>query len=465
MIMRETCLLLTSIILLLIPNVHAQGDASPDETNIFATLEPEPDSTIDNRTPLLRVQFRQPAPALTPEVQIVINGLEMADFAEAGSLNETELTYPVSQLFKLIDGQNNFSVTVRGTDSEVHTVNWSVTYAIIEAPSGPPVTLQQAAGAGLIGLAAIAVFSFGFAFYLWKIRRYSWLKFRIRHPKQRSLLPLYFSLYFAALATLAAIYWITSGNHPPRFFAEYLVVAGLFIGFAPYAVDVHRSRLQGRKYERAYAQLLFELADALRGGIDPMKAILELAKTETGPLGPHLRVAADGVRLGRPFDLVMANLAKPLGSTLIERYAALVGEAAKVGGEIAGVVHRAARDLDELVKINEDRRRNMSTPVVTMYIAFGVLLWMVKSLLDFAPGLLSTDFAGSGLFGEPDPRAQRMSLDVLESRFFHLTLMTSLGSGLLVGAFTEGQIRHGLLHAFAMLAIAAVFFRVVVVGN
>jgi flagellar protein FlaJ len=449
--------------------VHAQdpthGATAGSLDPFFRSVQPADHSQVATLTPTIRATFalRENHPS-DVVVRFMLDGNDTSElFRSDGSVNETGLEYTVTSLFVLKDGPHNVSVTVNSA-GKAHTATWGFVVDLSPPPKQGAIRPETIVEAGLVLLGLIALSAAGLGAYLWRFKDYSWLKFRIRFPRQRQILPVYGSVYLSALATLLAILWLLQGHHPPRFTTEYLIVAAILIGLGPYAVDVKRRHVSKVRTERAFAQLLFELADALRGGIDPMKAIIELSKEGSGPLAQPLKVAADGLRLGRPFEQVMVTMTKPLDSSLVSRYAALVAEAAKVGGEISSVVHRAARDLDELVKINEERGRLMLTPVMTMYIAFGVLLWMVKSLMDFAPDLLNTDFAKSGLFGSDGAKVPRMSLPELQQRFLHLMLIASLGTGLLVGSFVEGKLRHGLLHSFAMILCAALFFRFLVLG-
>jgi len=222
-----------------------------------------------------------------------------------------------------------------------------------------------------------------------------------------------------------------------------------------------------RVYERAFAQLLFEMADAMRGGIDPAKAIVELSKTHTNILRKHLRVAADGVRLGRPFDSVLRDMVAPMQSKLITRYAGLIADATTAGGETATVVYRAAKDMDDFVKIEEEREAQLLLPVAVIYIAFAVLMAVLLALLYIAPelGTLNISVLGFGTplksgSGSGSTAVPHLVFSVLKERFFELMIINALGTGAIIGAFTEGRARYGILHSLALVAATAVAFAI-----
>ena len=209
------------------------------------------------------------------------------------------------------------------------------------------------------------------------------------------------------------------------------------------------------------------MADAMRGGIDPSKAIIEMSKNDTSILKKHLKIAANGLEMGRPFEEMIEAMVKPIDSKLIKRYASLIGETAKIGGEIAQVVHRAAKDMDDLIKIDQDRGRSLSIQGTTIYISFGVLVVIVYLLISIYPSLGSADFGSifSG-FGSTSASSSTsssanavapMTLVTLEQRFLDLTIITGLGSGIIIGLFTNGKAKYGLIHGLGMMLGGVIF--------
>jgi hypothetical protein len=55
-----------------------------------------------------------------------------------------------------------------------------------------------------------------------------------------------------------------------------------------------------------------------------------------------------------------------------------------------------------------------------------------------------------------------MSFTTLKIRFFHLVLINSVGAGCLIGIFSDGKLKFGLLHAMVMVAASTVFFALLV---
>ncbi|HEV8050563.1 MAG TPA: type II secretion system F family protein, partial [Thermoplasmata archaeon] len=315
---------------------------------------------------------------------------------------------------------------------------------------------------GLGALVAVAVF-FAYIWYLRQTTRFAFRKYFATHPVQKEYLVLYLPLVAAFVFVLIGLDYVTGTKGLPAYSFDLVFVVAIFIAFTAYGIDARHQLTRLRQFERAFAQFLFEMADAMRGGLDPAKALIELSKTHTNVLKKPLAIAADGLQLGRRFDVVMADMVRPMKSRLITRYAALISEATDVGGETATVVYRAAKDMDDFVKIEEERSNQLTLPIAVIYIAFGVLMAVLFALLYIAPelGTLNIGFINGGssaLKGASGTTVPRLDTNTLHERFFELMLINSLGTGAIIGAFREGRARYGIVHALALVAATTVTF-------
>ena len=423
-------------------------------------VSPHRGDVVRTGTPSLLFAFRNGTADLA-SVQVAMDGAVLSPDEDGGvqglRITPTGLNYTVPPLLKLREGNHTF--TVKALDQSHQPaqgrLQFSVNYTALPVPKKPlDLRLVVAVGAG--GLLVLA--AAGAGVYVWakRTRGFTFQKHFLRHPGQVKFLALYIPSGIAVVLTMGALYFLTTLPHPPRYGTEQVLVAGASLALGPFGLSGLRATLRTRAYERAFAQFLFELADAVRGGINPVKAVQELAKTGEGVLKRPLQQAADVLRLGRPMDEALRAMTARMGSPLVSRYAALVGEASSMGGSVAGVLQRAAKDMDDLVKIGGDRRRALRTPVFTMYMAFGVLLVMILQIVNFAPSIGDFDLSALGVGGGgAAAQVAKMPVLLMQRRFFHLLLVNATGAGLLVGSFTEGKMRNGILHAIVMAGIAA----------
>jgi len=471
---RLSALLITLVVggLTLISACHpALGSVGASSGPLVLTIvSPPPNGTATTNTPTIVVGFSDPVAPLDPStVVMLVNGVNVIS-TDLVVIGASTISYPVPSILKLPDGENNVTVSAADTDGHSATVSWSFTVA----PSNPPapnpfsnlkpttVLLYIGVGAaisgGIVG---------GYVLFLRLTTRFTVRRYFATHPVKRTYLVLYLPLAAAFLFLLVALSYVFSTPSLPSNAADYVLIFTVFIALTPWGIDARREMQRIRAFERAFAQFLFEMADAMRGGLDPAKAIVELAKTHTNILARNLRIAADSVRLGRPFQSILREMVASMNSRLITRYAGLIADASSIGGETATVVYRAAKDMDDFVKIEEEREKQLMLPVTVIYIAFAVLMAVLFSLLYIAPSLGSLNVSflqlGSPLANNGAPAVTtvpKLSLPVLKERFFELMIINGLGTGAIIGAFTEGRARYGILHSLGLVAATAIAFLV-----
>lgn len=450
---RHTRLYVLAIVLILAAVAVPAATAS----HLIVPVSPPAGGIIAESTPLIEASFNQ---SIDPaSIRLYSDGEELTGQDLEIVMTANNVSYQFPSYFALQPGNHTIRV-MAGGESLTWTYKIDPNY-VPPRDKGVDMLLAVVLVAGaLVALAGAGLA--GTYVYLRRVKGYSWEKFTVKFPVRRAHIVLALPLFFATLGLLGGLSYFST--HELKYSTEYVLVATLVVGLAPYALDVRRAKRRRRAYEKAFTQFLYELADAMRGGIDPYKAIQELARTDNSVLKRSLGQAADSIRLGRPLDAVMRTLARASTSSLVERYAALVGEAATAGGEVASVVYRAAKDLDELVRIDRERSAKMTGPIVTVYISFGVLLMITQSMLSFAPALeqFGNSAAAEGGLGSllsmGGGDVPKMTLAEMQANFFHVLLANALGAGLIIGSFTEGKVRHGLLHVVILVSIAAVGF-------
>lgn len=463
---------------LIAPDQNTVGAGSTDSSIIVTLERPTDKSTIANQTPLIVISYYSPNgiddDTINGSISLVVDDLDVTSLELFTFITSHNVTYQVINRFKLSDGQHNVTISLSDNTGNYvkktfsFTVNTTQSQDESSVASGP--TLHEIA---IWALMAIGIGAVGFGtviIYLKKTRNFTFRKFFAKHPIPKSIFIMVIPGVAAALFILFAFAFVLSDPNITTFALEYVIVISFFIGLLPYAVYAQTEKKTIAKYERAFSQFLFEMADAMRGGIDPSKAIIELSKTDTSILGKHLKIAARGIEMGRPFEEMIMVMIKPINSKLIRRYASLVGESAKVGGEISLVVHRAAKDMDDLIKIDAERAQSLTTQATTIYISFGVMLILIYQLMSLYPSLGHIDFGsilggGGGLDSAGSSTAStssRMSLDTMKHRFFDLVLVLSMGNGILIGLFTNGKMKYGLLHSLIMILATTFFFMLLV---
>jgi len=453
---------------LVLPFTNAQA-AGPESGPIAVTsVSPTSGSLVRTTLPTIHATFSDSTSTIPyGGVDLVVDGRDVSGF-QGVVITPTSVSYSVQPLFPLTEGVNNVTLTLTDNLLNSYQYRWSFTVntSASPPPAAPAIGFQTLLLYLEVGASFAAAAFGGWILYLKQTTRFAFRKYFITHPVQRSYLVLYVPAAAALVFLVLALDWTSSTTGLPPLATYYVLVAAIFIGLTPFAIDARRLLGNTRAYERAFAQFLFEMADAMRGGLDPAKAIVELSKTSSNILRRHLRIAADALRMGKAFESVLRDMVKPIPSRLIRRYAALIADAASVGGETSVVVYRAAKDMDDFVKIEEERNAQLTLPVAVIYIAYAVLMAVLFALLYIAPSLGSLNISFLGGSGSPlsgggaasATSVPKLTVAGLDVRFLQLMLINSLGTGAIIGAFTEGKARYGLLHSLGLVAATMIAF-------
>ncbi len=240
---------------------------------------------------------------------------------------------------------------------------------------------------------------------------------------------------------------VNAGNQAPALFIplDYLIIFGVLIAITPYAIDMTIYKKRQRQKEELFAEFLFKLSELMRGGLDPVKSVMELSRTEMGPLTPHLQIAATGMIYGKTFSEAMHQMAGTMGSDLIRRYIDLIIQASTSGGSTADLILRASEDMRSIIAIEREKEGNLSQYTFIFYFAQAILLAIAyilsSNLISYIQQLGSTT-----IFGEN----QLADLDFRQG-FFHLLMINSFFGGLIIGKISEGEARYGLKHAVILM--------------
>ncbi len=433
---------------------------------VLTPVTPSRNGTVGTNTPTIEVAYSDSAALLDPSsVYLLVDGV---NYTQLINITAHDIIYKVPSILKLPTGANNATVGAADASGNKAAISWNFTVVPGSgATSNPLGGLRPATILLYLGLAAAVSGGAvgGYILYLRQTTRFTLRRYFATHPVKRTYLVLYLPLAIAFVFVLVGLSYVFSTPGLPSNAVDYVFIIAVFIALTAFGIDARQEMLRIRAYERAFAQFLFEMADAMRGGIDPAKALIELAKTHTNILAKHLRIAADSVRLGRPFQAILREMVAPMRSRLISRYAGLIADASTIGGETATVVYRAAKDMDDFVKIEEEREKQLMLPVAVIYIAFAVLMAVLFALLYIAPtlGTLNVSFLGVGSpissgGGSAATAVPKLSVPTMKERFFELMLINALGTGAIIGAFTEGRARYGILHSLGLVAATAIAF-------
>ena len=227
-----------------------------------------------------------------------------------------------------------------------------------------------------------------------------------------------------------------------------IILFGLLIAITPFSLDLLLKKRRLRRYEEDYSDFLFEMSEMMRGGIDPVKAVMELSKSNLGSITKPVRIASVRMAYGKSFEYSMRKMAESTESLLVKRYTDLLIHASYTGGNVSEQIQKSADDMKKFINLEREKEGSLSMYVVIMYLAHGLLLMLAGVFIfNVLPSLQSVNL---GMFIKGSSGAA-LSKTATMQYIYHIVMINAFFVGLISGKVSTGSMKHGLKHSIVLL--------------
>jgi flagellar protein FlaJ len=244
---------------------------------------------------------------------------------------------------------------------------------------------------------------------------------------------------------------------------DVVVLAGAFV-MGSYAAVHELSKRRLERRERALPEMLDRLASLNEAGVTVVGSLDRLRDSDLGAMDEEVERIWRDVTWGATVREALARFERRVRTPAVTRVVTLVNNAMAASNDIGPVLRIAADQARADRRFKRQRRQEMFTYVVAIYVAFAVFLVVIAAIdLFFIPRLLeasgaasspgSQALSGTGL-STPSPAA----IANYRLAFFHAALVQAVLSGLIGGQMGEGSVRDGVKHAAIMLTTTYVVF-------
>lgn len=244
--------------------------------------------------------------------------------------------------------------------------------------------------------------------------------------------------------------------------ADYMAFTA-FAAIGPMSFYAYAQKRRIRAMEDRFPELLRDLAESRRAGLTLVSALRSASYGDYGPLTPEIHTMARQLSWGVPFERVLALFADRIHTPLVDRSVSLILEAGKAGGRVTDVLLAAARDAREIRLLGRDRRLQMSTYIMIVYVAALVFLAVVAIMANmFVPRIVEAGATIEEIGQSAGFSGSVLPLEEYIFFYFGAAIIQSLGSGLVAGTLEDGQVVSGFRHAFLLMLVSYVTFRIIV---
>lgn len=261
--------------------------------------------------------------------------------------------------------------------------------------------------------------------------------------------PKYIMGILLALAAFALDYYIFFGT---RWFYAGVVVSLIIIFIIPWLDFINETKRQ-KEIELSFLEFSRNLVESVKSGITIPRAVLYISNKEYGSLTPYVKKLSAQIELGIPVRRALQTFADDTKNSVIKRSISIMNEAERSGGDIRDVLDSIVGSVLNVKKLKEERRTSVYSQVVQGYLVFFIFiaimlllqLWLFPKLTGIS-GNLDTGISGANL------QASSVNIDRI---FFSLIMIQGFFAGIMIGKFSEGTLKQGLIHSFILITIAA----------
>ncbi|MBN1861670.1 MAG: type II secretion system F family protein [Candidatus Thermoplasmatota archaeon] len=217
---------------------------------------------------------------------------------------------------------------------------------------------------------------------------------------------------------------------------------------------------QKREIMDKLPDFLRDIANSSASGMTIYDSIRSASEGDYGRLTDELKMMVAQLSWGIPIDVALTNFGSRINNNEVKRLAITINKALEIGGNTSAVFNAAAKELDQIRRVEQQRRTEMSMYSIVIFISFFVFLaviLVINGTIFQAIYDLQTKMAGKAI---GSIRIANISPVEVKTMFFTFVFVQSLGGGLLGGFMMEGRISAGIRQAFVLVLISFLTFKI-----
>ncbi len=254
-------------------------------------------------------------------------------------------------------------------------------------------------------------------------------------------------------------FWAATPVHPKpaRLFYPFVIIA-ITVAWIQFWMDFFKEQNRQKEIELKFLEFVRNLVSTVKSGIPIPRSVVQVATKDYGALTPYVKKLASQVEWGITIDQAFLTFSDDTANPVIKRAVSIMIEAEKSGGDIAEVLDAIAGSVVDVKKMKQERKASVYSQIMQGYVVFYIFiaimlvlqLWLFPKLAGMAGAMqLGLGALGGGLLGGG---GTSISLDRV---FFALIMIQGFFAGIMIGKFSEGTLKQGLLHSLILMTSAA----------
>jgi len=216
-----------------------------------------------------------------------------------------------------------------------------------------------------------------------------------------------------------------------------------------------------KEIEQQLPDFLREISSSTSSGMTVFDAIQAAAKGDHGRLTRELQQMAAQLSWGISIKDALNNFARRVNTDSVKRMVVTVNKALEIGGNTSSVFEAAAKEIDQIKKVEQQRRVEMSMYSIVIFISFFVFLAVIliidktifAALFDLQGKVPAGGLEGTGL------SIASVDQELLKNTLFSFVFVQSIGGGLLGGFMMDGRLSSGVRFGFVLVLVSFFTFK------
>ena len=269
---------------------------------------------------------------------------------------------------------------------------------------------------------------------------------------ERPRLILYVTVPIALLATIVRLPSVLASGVDVRALDDLLVQATIFLT-GTFAIVYEYKNRRLKRLEAAVPDLLERLASLNESGISIVSSFDRVRRSDMGELDAEINRIWRDMKWGATTEEALSRFETRVQTPAVTRVVTLITNAMRDSNEIGPVLRIAAEQARSDLQLRRQRRQEMFTYLVVVYVSFLVFLVVIAALeLVLIPSLPDVGAVG-GDVGGPLEGVGGGDREAYQLVFFHAALIQATLSGIAAGVMGSGTIKDGMKHVTIMLSI------------
>jgi len=248
-------------------------------------------------------------------------------------------------------------------------------------------------------------------------------------------------------------------NSPLLSYMDFFVFGVLCI-IGPIGFYDHIKRKRKKEIQDKLPEFLRDIANSTTSGMTIYDAITSASEGDYGRLTPELKTMVAQLSWGISIKDALINFAERINTNELKRLAITMNKALEIGGNTSSVFYAAAKEIDQIKRVEQQRKTEMSMYSIVIFISFFVFLAVIL--------IVDKTIFTAFIDVQKKMSGQRMGAihiakinpESIKNMFYTFMVVQSLGGGILGGFMTDGRLSSGVRYGFMLVIISFITFKI-----